>query len=291
MRVITENLKYSYGKNGVLSVNALNGISLTIESGEFFGIVGRTGSGKTTFVQHINGLIKTQKNCGRITVGEYDLTNKSTDFKKLRAKVGMIFQYPEYQLFAETVYDDVAFAIKNFYPDLKEFELFNRVKDAITLSGLDFYKVKDKSPFELSGGQKRRVAIAGVLSYRPEILVLDEPVAGLDPRGKKEFLALLKRLKDDFVKTIIIVSHDMDLVSENCSRIAVFGGGKILAVGTPNEVFSNKKLIEENGLSLPVVAYLKDELKKKGVELNCGITVKEFVSAYAKIKGVGKCKK
>lgn len=282
MRIVTENLSYTYGeKSKGLEVKALSGVSLTIEDGEFFGIIGKTGSGKTTFVQHLNGLIRVQKNAGRVIVGEYDLSDKKCDMKSLRAKIGMVFQYPEYQLFAETVKDDVAFGIKNFFPDLGEKETEERVKTALTLVGLDYDRYKDKSPFELSGGQKRRAAIAGVIVTRPEVLVLDEPAAGLDPVGKREFISLLKRLHGEFVKTIVIVSHDMNLVAENCTRAAVFSHGRIIAEGTPKDVFERENAVKE-GLELPVTAYLARELNARGYKISVSdLTVNGFADAVA----------
>ena len=282
MRIVTENLSYTYGeKSKGLEVKALSGVSLTIEDGEFFGIIGKTGSGKTTFVQHLNGLIRVQKNAGRVIVGEYDLSDKKCDMKSLRAKIGMVFQYPEYQLFAETVKDDVAFGLKNFFPDLGEKETEERVKTALNLVGLDYDRYKDKSPFELSGGQKRRAAIAGVIVTRPEVLVLDEPAAGLDPVGKREFISLLKRLHGEFVKTIVIVSHDMNLVAENCTRAAVFSHGQIIAEGTPKDVFERENAVKE-GLELPVTAYLARELNARGYKISVSdLTVNGFAAAVA----------
>lgn len=282
MRIVTENLSYTYGeKSKGLEVKALSGVSLTIEDGEFFGIIGKTGSGKTTFVQHLNGLIRVQKNAGRVIVGEYDLSDKKCDMKSLRAKIGMMFQYPEYQLFAETVKEDVAFGIKNFFPNLGEKETEERVKTALNLVGLDYDRYKDKSPFELSGGQKRRAAIAGVIVTRPEVLVLDEPAAGLDPVGKREFISLLKRLHGEFVKTIVIVSHDMNLVAENCTRAAVFSHGRIIAEGTPKDVFERENAVKE-GLELPVTAYLARELNARGYKISVSdLTVNGFADAVA----------
>ena len=289
MRVETKDLTFTYSpKSKALSVQALNGISLIIESGDFYGIIGQTGSGKSTFVQHLNGLIKLGKNCGSIKIGEFDLTDKKCNLKGLRAKVGMVFQYPEYQLFAETVKDDVAFALKNFYSDLNDSQIEEKVKDAVQLVGLDYDRIKDKSPFELSGGQKRRVAIAGVIVARPEILVLDEPVAGLDPQGKKEFIELLHRLHGDVVKTIVIVSHDMDLVAENCNRLAVFSKGEITLEGTPKQVFSNKVKILALGLALPTTAYLSNCLADAGKGIECDLTVDGFINAVVEKFG-GEC--
>lgn len=283
MQIKVDNLSYAYGSKKT-KVLALENVSLCIEEGDFFGIIGQTGSGKSTFVQHLNGLIKAQS--GEISVGEYNLTDKKCNFRELRSKVGMVFQYPEYQLFAETVFDDVAFGLKNFFPNLSKEEVEERVKTAINLVGLDYEKVKEKSPFDLSGGQKRRVAIAGVIVSRPEVLVLDEPVAGLDPKGKREFVALLKSLHKSFVKTVIIVSHDMNLVSENCNKVAVFKKGQIIKTGTPKEIFSDKEMLSSCGLELCSTAFLTEELKKVGVKVDSDLTVDDFINAYLNAKGV-----
>lgn len=289
MQIIVDNLTYTYSENSkALSHKALDGVSLTIKEGEFFGIIGKTGSGKSTFVQHLNGLIKLGKDKGKIIVGDYDLSQKKVDFRGLRAKVGMVFQYPEAQLFAETVFDDVAFGLRNFYPEMSEEEIAKNVEQSLSLVGLDYAKVKDKSPFELSGGQKRRVAIAGVIVTKPEVLVLDEPAAGLDPVGKREFIKLLHALHSSFVKTIIIVSHDMDLVAENCTGVAIFANGKIINQGTPKQVFSDAEFIKEQGLELPVTAKLQQQLVKRGILVDSNLTVDGFISAYLEAKGVVK---
>ncbi len=282
MRIVARDLTYIYSENSKsLEVRALDGVSATIEEGEFFGIIGHTGSGKTTFVQHLNGLIRMGKDKGSLTVGEFDLSDKKCDLKALRSKVGMVFQYPEYQLFAETVREDVAFGIRNFMPQTSEEDIELMVREAITTVGLDYDSVKNKSPFELSGGQKRRVAIAGVIVTKPEVLVLDEPAAGLDPVGKRDFIALLKKLHASFVKTIIIVSHDMNLVSENCSKAVVFSGGKIALTGTPKEIFSDYERVEKLGLDLPLTAYLTKKLKEKGVNVDSDLTIKDFTKKVA----------
>lgn len=279
MRIEVKDLSYSYGDSKALKNPALSGVSLTVEEGEFFGIIGHTGSGKTTFVQHLNGLIKPQKGCGSVAVGDFNLTDKKCDFNALRARVGMVFQYPEYQLFAETVKEDVAFGVKNFMPEKSEQEVERLVKDAIEMVGLDYERIKDVSPFELSGGQKRRVAIAGVIVTKPEVLVLDEPVAGLDPTGKRDFLALLHRLHQTFVKTIILVTHDMDIVSENCTKAAIFAGGKVCVSGTPSEIFADAEKLKELGLELPLTAYLLNSLNV-GVA-DADLTVDGFITAVA----------
>lgn len=281
MRIKAENLSYTYSaKSKSLSVKALNDVSLTIEEGEFFAIIGHTGSGKSTFIQHLNGLIKGKEKDGRLFVGDFDLRNKKCDFNSLRSKVGMVFQYPEYQLFAETVKDDVAFAIKNFFPKMPEAERIEKVKEAVKLVGLDYNKVADVSPFELSGGQKRRIAIAGVIVAKPEVLILDEPIVGLDPEGRREFLKLLHSLHESFVKTIIIVTHDMNVVAENCDRAAIFKDGRIFAVGTPEELFGNKQLIIDAGLDLPITAYLKDVLEPEFYPTD--LKTESFIESAAK---------
>ena len=286
MQVEVKNLTYVYSKNSKdLAVKALDNINITINEGEFFGIIGQTGSGKTTFVQHLNGLIKLSKDNGFIQIGQFNLGDKKCDYKGLRAKVGMVFQYPEHQLFAETVFEDVAFALKNFEKELTQEQVEDRVRSAIEMVGLNYQMVKEKSPFELSGGQKRRVAIAGVIVAKPEVLVLDEPAAGLDPQGKKDFLELLHTLHKEFVKTIIIVSHDMNVISEHCTKVAVFSAGKLCAVGSPKQVFSDYELIESLNLALPTTAKIIKELGEKGIQIDCDLTVKDFVRAV-KDKGV-----
>ena len=288
MRITVERLSYRYGeKDKNLTVPALCDVSLEINEGDFFGIIGKTGSGKSTFVQHINGLIKVQKDSGKVTVGDFDLTDKKCDYKALRSKIGMVFQYPEYQLFAETVKEDVGFGLKNFRPDIKEEEAERLVKEAVELCGLNYDAIKDVSPFDLSGGQKRRVAIAGVIVSKPEVLVLDEPAAGLDPKGKEEFLQLLVKFHKTFAKTIIIVSHDMDLIAEYCNRAAVFKGGRITAVGTPKEIFSDYENVIDCGLQLPVTAAVVKTLKEKGVNIDCDFTVNSFVAAVKRFKDGG----
>ena len=280
MRIEAKNLTYVYSESSkALSLKALDDVTLTIPEGEFFGIIGQTGSGKTTFVQHLNGLIKVEKGKGSLNVGEYDLTDKKCDFKGLRAKVGMVFQYPEHQLFAETVFDDVAFGLKNFEPNLTEQEIEKRVRESIEIVGLNYQKIKEKSPFELSGGQKRRVVIAGVIVSRPEVLVLDEPAAGLDPIGKKDFLELLHKIHKTFAKTIVIVSHDMNVISEHCTSGAVFSHGKVKLVGTPKQIFENTELIESLGLDLPTTAKIVKNLREAGIEIDCDLTVDGLIKA------------
>ena len=299
-RVVCENLTHVYNPKSTFETYALNGVDLEIYPGDFFGIIGHTGSGKSTFVQHLNALIKTpmaekkykekRKKKGeesprtRLLVNGFDLTDKKTDFKALRAKVGMVFQYPEYQLFAETVFEDVAFGLKNFCENLTEQEIENAVREALETVGLSYVEVKNRSPFELSGGQKRRVAIAGVIVTKPEILVLDEPAAGLDPLGKEEVMSLLHKIHNDWCKTVIIVSHDMDEIAENCNRAAVFTEGKIFMSDTPKALFAQGERLKALGLDIPFTAQLCECLRAQGVELDCDYTTGDCVQkilAYA----------
>ncbi len=305
-RIYAERLSYVYNPSSAFETHALFDASLEIKSGDFFGIIGHTGSGKSTFVQHLNALLKvptaekkykpkklkkgqTPPEPVRLTVNGYDLTDKKTDFKELRSRVGMVFQYPEYQLFAETVFDDVAFGLKNFKKLTKE-ETEAAVKEALTTVGLDYEGVKERSPFELSGGQKRRVAIAGVIVTKPEILVLDEPAAGLDPLGKKEIMTLLHQMHAEWCKTVVIVSHDMDEIAENCNRAAIFSEGRTVAVGTPEELFHDGDELRALGLDIPFVAKLAQGLRERGVAIKCKYVTEDFVAktlAYAKSKGAG----
>ena len=282
MRIVAEGLTFEYNRKSKNKVVALSDVSLTVNEGAFFGIIGHTGSGKSTFIQHIDGLIPVYK--GKLTVGDIDLSNgKKTDKKQLRtlrSKVGMVFQYPEYQLFAETVFDDVAFGYKNFNENATIEEVKAAVYGALSLVGLGS-DVANKSPFELSGGQKRRVAIAGVIVTNPEILVLDEPVAGLDPKGKRELMELLHYLHSETVKTVIMVSHDMDEVAENCTDVAVFSDGKVVMTGTPKEVFSNTDELLRLRLDVPVTGKIANELKKVGVDLDTDFTTDDFVEKVA----------
>ncbi|MBQ9513841.1 MAG: energy-coupling factor transporter ATPase [Clostridia bacterium] len=283
MQIKVNDLSYIYSENSKdLYYKALNNLNLTIEEGDFFGIIGHTGSGKSTFIQHLNGLIGLQKDRGSIVIGDFDLSDKKCDYRALRSKIGMVFQYSEYQLFAETVFEDVAFGVKNFFKGITEKETEELVKNALTMVGFDYTVIKDKSPFELSGGQKRRVAIAGVIVTKPEILILDEPLVGLDPKGKGEFISLLKNMHGKDVKTIIIISHDMNFICENCNRVAVFSKGKIFKEGTPKEVFNNGEELISLGLELPLTAYLENGLKKCGITVESDLSVEDFVSSYTK---------
>jgi len=284
MQIIAKNLNFTYNRKTKFAKKALDNVSLTIDDGEFFGIIGHTGSGKSTFIQHLNALIPVES--GELYVGDYNLSKSAKTEKKklkeLRAKVGMVFQYPEYQLFAETVYEDVAFGYRNFH-NVKSGgkEEMIAVKEALELVGLDFLKTKDKSPFELSGGQKRRAAIAGVIVTKPEVLVLDEPVAGLDPLGKRELMRLLHELQKTCSPTVIIVSHDMDEVAENCSKVAVFSEGKAVACDTTENLFKNADMLIDLRLDVPVTGLVVKELKEKGINIETDFTDADFIDKIA----------
>ena len=302
--VLCRNLTHTYNPGSPFATQALNGVNAEIRAGEFFGIIGHTGSGKSTFVQHLNALIKVptaekkykpkKPKKGTVLpppvvlkVDGFDLTDKKTDFRKLRSKVGMVFQYPEYQLFAETVAADVAFGLKNFSDGISEDEINRSVKEALETVGLDYEEVKDRSPFELSGGQKRRVAIAGVIVTKPEILVLDEPAAGLDPLGKQEIMQLLHKIHKEWCKTVIIVSHDMDEISENCTRAAVFSDGKVVREASPAELFLDYATLSGLGLDIPFTAKVTELLEQKGVKLRCDFTSADFVRKTLEYAGLG----
>ena len=289
MDIVAHNVKFAYNRKTKFATYALNDVSLSVLEGEFFGIIGHTGSGKSTFIQHLNALVPVEE--GSLTVGDFDLSpvpgkkkKKDKNYKKklksLRRSVGMVFQYPEYQLFAETVFEDVSFAIKNFLEGVTPEECEALVKEAIERVGLDYYAVKDKSPFELSGGQKRRVAIAGVLAAKPDILILDEPCAGLDPVGKTELWQLLHSLHGTVAKTVIIVSHDMNDVADNCTKVAVFFQGTVKKVATPKELFSSPKVIKESGLEVPVTAFLTQALEDEGFKIDTTYTVSNFCQKF-----------
>lgn len=290
MRIVAKDLTYTYNPKSPFATQALKGADLVIEEGEFFGIIGHTGSGKSTFVQHLNALIRLTG--GSLTVGDYDLSDKKCKFLELRSKVGMVFQYPEYQLFAETVEKDVMFGLKNFCKDMSEEEKQKAVREAIETVDLDYEDVKDRSPFELSGGQKRRAAIAGVIVTKPEVLILDEPAAGLDPLGKQEIMQLLHSIHGGWCKTVIIVSHDMDEIAENCTRAAVFSEGKVVMEGAPAEIFRRSDELIALGLDIPVTAKCARILKERGIEIDTDFTCDDFISKvlalYARSGGVSK---
>ncbi len=277
------HLTYIYSKKTPFEKRALDDINLSIEEGTFVGVIGETGSGKSTLIQHLNGLIKVQdKKTSSVVVNGLSATDKKT-LKQLRFEVGIVFQYPEYQLFEDTVKKDVAYGPKNM--KLPAEEIDKRVRHALEVVGLNYDEFAERSPFELSGGEKRRVAIAGVIAMQPKILVLDEPVAGLDPVGRAEILALIKQLQKDVSPTIIMVSHNMDDIAVLADRIIAMHGGRVELDGTPSEVFCAREKIAKIGLDLPMATRLRDMMVARGVNLPDGIvTPKQLETALVAAK-------
>lgn len=259
MSITVENLTYTYSKGLPNETRALEDVSFQLKTGEFAAVIGHTGSGKSTLMQQLNGLLRPDS--GKITVGEVCITDPSTKMTEVRRKVGLVFQYPEYQLFEETVAKDVAFGPKQV--GMTGEELDRVVEESIRLTGLDYEEVKDRSPFELSGGQKRRVAIAGVLAMKPEILILDEPTAGLDPSAHRDVLELIRRIHRQERMTILLVSHNMGDIAELADRVLVMNRGKLVMNGTPAEVFSRGEPLWEMGLGLPPATEFMERLKER----------------------------
>ena len=267
MSLILDHVNYIYGEDTNLAVAALVDINLVIPDGQFIGLIGHTGSGKSTLVQHLNGLLKPTS--GAIYFNGQDIADKDYDKKELRSKVGLVFQYPEHQLFEVTVFQDVCFGPKNLGLSQKEVEM--RAYAALKQAGVkeeQFYQ----SPFDLSGGQKRRVAIAGVLAMKPEVLILDEPTAGLDPKGRDEILGQIKKLQKETGITIILVSHSMEDVAEYVDRIIVMNKGAVMFDDVPKEVFKHYEELEEVGLAAPQVTYIMNRLNKEGFSLETNVT-------------------
>lgn len=264
MPVEIKNLSHTYSEGSPFEFKALKNINITIEDGSFIGIIGHTGSGKSTLIQHLNGLLTPTS--GTVLVDGKDIfETKKAELILLRHHIGLVFQYPEHQLFEETVQKDVAFGPKN--QGLNEAEIDQRVRQSIKMVGLDFEEVKDKSPFELSGGQMRRVAIAGVLAMEPSVLILDEPTAGLDPRGREEILAQIKSLHTQKQITVILVSHSMEDIGKMVDKILVMNEGEVVFFDTPNHVFTEITTLESIGLAVPEVTYLMRRLKEKYPEI------------------------
>ena len=264
MSIQVKNLTHIYSQGMPDEQVALDNISFSVGDGEVVGVIGHTGSGKSTMLQHLNGLLKPSS--GTIEVGGVDITAKGVAMREIRKRVGLVFQYPEYQLFEETVAKDVAFGPRNLGLDEEEIE--RRVRDAINEVGLDYEKIKDRSPFELSGGQKRRVAIAGVIAMKPEVLILDEPTAGLDPGAHKEILNLIEKVHRDSGNIIIFVSHNMADVAKMSDKVLVMSDGHLVLSGTPKEVFSKNDELKAIGLSVTPVTALMQELHRRGLALD-----------------------
>jgi energy-coupling factor transport system ATP-binding protein len=261
MSIQVKNISFIYNKGTPFESKALNNVSFEIADNEFVGIIGHTGSGKSTLIQHLNALLKPTS--GEIFINNIDITEK-VNFKEIRKEVGLVFQYPEHQLFEETIYRDIAFGPFNL--GLSEDEVEKRVFEAMEIVGLDV-SLKDKSPFEVSGGQRRRIAIAGVLSMKPKILILDEPTAGLDPRGRDEILSNIKNIHEKYNMTTILVSHSMEDIAKLVDKIIVMHEGNIELIGTPKEVFKEVGKLERIGLGIPQITYLMRDLRRKGIEV------------------------
>ena len=286
MLLIADHISYIYSPGTAYEKKALDDVSLTINKGEFIGIIGHTGSGKSTLIQHFNGLEKATS--GTIYSDGQDIYDKDFNMKSLRSRVGLVFQYPEHQLFETTVLEDVKFGPKNL--GLSKVEVDLRAFEAIKQVGLS-EKCYDDSPFELSGGQKRRVAIAGVLAMKPEILILDEPTAGLDPRGRDEILDQIAKLHKDGL-TVILVSHSMEDVAKYADRIIAMNSGKVAFDGTPKEVFRHYKELERMGLSAPQITYVMQEMKGLGLNVDTDVSTveeakKEILKALHSSKNIG----
>ncbi len=264
MSIIVENLTYIYSEGMPYETLALDDVSLNIGDHEFVGIIGHTGSGKSTLIQHLNGLLKPKS--GKIFIGDVNIADKAIKMRDIRRRIGLVFQYPEYQLFEETVHKDVAFGPLNL--GLSQEEADRRVREAIELVGLDYDEVAERSPFDLSGGQKRRVAIAGVIAMKPEVLIMDEPTAGLDPKAHRDILEMVKTIHKREKNIVILVSHNMGDIAELADKIIVMDQGRIALVGTPREVYKEADLIEKAGLGLPPVMNLMRELKRCGAQVS-----------------------
>ncbi|MCQ2520268.1 MAG: energy-coupling factor transporter ATPase [Lachnospiraceae bacterium] len=279
MSIIVNHVSYSYNPGTSMETKALKDINLVINDGEFIGLIGHTGSGKSTLVQHLNGLVKPTE--GEIYYNGQDIFNSDLTRKELRSKVGLVFQYPEHQLFEADVFSDVCFGPKNLGLSSKETEL--RAYAALKAVGIEdeyFYQ----SPFDLSGGQKRRVAIAGVLAMEPEVLVLDEPTAGLDPKGRDEILEMLSDIQKEKNCTIVLVSHSMEDVADYADRIIVMNKGEVAYNDTPSEVFKHYKELEKIGLSAPEVTRALYQLRKEGFDVNTDI-----INVQEAVETIGKC--
>lgn len=267
-----KNLTHIYSEGLPFEKKAVDDISLEVEEDEFIGLIGHTGSGKSTFIQHLNGLLKPSS--GEIIIDGTRVDKSGANLTDLRKKVGLVFQYPEYQLFEETIERDIAFGPRNL--DISEEEVQERVKSSMESVGLDYETYKDKSPFELSGGLKRRVAIAGVLAMEPKVLILDEPTAGLDPRGRDEILSEIKSIHEKRKMTVILVSHSMEDVAKIAERIVVLDKGKVFLDGEPRDIFREEDKLLGVGLGIPQITSLMRTLKKKGLDINeDAITVEE----------------
>ena len=280
MSIKTKNLTHIYMPKSPFEKVALDNVSVEIEDGDFVALIGHTGSGKSTLIQHFNGLLEASS--GKIIVDGVDITEKNVKLTDIRKKVGLVFQYPEYQIFEETISKDIEFGPRNL--GLSEDEITRRVKKSMEMVGLDYETYKDRSPFDLSGGQKRRVAIAGVIAMEPTTLILVEPTAGLDPKGRDDILGQIRKLHKDYNMTVIIVSHSMEDVANIAEKVIVMNHGKVALEGTPAEVFKEVDKLESIGLAVPQVTYLIRNLRAKGFDISDSIfTIEEAKRAILSI--------
>lgn len=279
-----ENISYFHGKDTPYEIKALDEINAKIEKGRITGIIGHTGSGKSTLVQMFNGILKPER--GRVLLDGEDIWARPKDIRKVRFRVGLVMQYPEYQLFEETIYKDIAFGPRNM--GLPEEEIDACVREAAEFAGLD-PQLLSKSPFDLSGGQKRRAAIAGIIAMRPDVLVLDEPAAGLDPRGRESIFNNIRDYQRKSGKTVVIVSHSMEDMARFCDRLVVMSSGRVVLDGECNEVFAHSDKLAQVGLDIPQVTKLLLMLRERGIELDCGAyTVEDaFEQLVKKYKEIG----
>ena len=284
MSLLSANqLHYVYSEKTPFRKHAVSGIDFSLEKGEIIGIIGHTGSGKSTLVQMLNGLLTPSS--GEVLFDGDDINSDKKTLHATRFKVGLVFQYPEYQLFDETVFRDISFGPKNM--GLGEDEVKRRVYESAKAVGLD-ENLLEKSPFDLSGGQKRRAAIAGVIAMEPEVLILDEPTAGLDPSGRQLILDMIKKLNREYGMSVVLVSHNMEDIAQLSDKILVLSGGKSVAFDTPQNIFSDGEKIAEMGLELPVVTKMLLSLRKKGLPVNCGLfTPEDFAKEILRLKREG----
>ena len=287
MSIELKNISYTYMPKTPFEHLALDDISITVPEGKITAIAGHTGSGKSTLIQHFNGLLKPSK--GTILVDGVDIGKNNTEAKAARRKVGIVFQYPEYQLFEETISKDISFGPMNI--GCSEAETLERVKQAMAFVNLDYDKYAHRSPFQLSGGQKRRAAIAGILALQPKYLVLDEPTAGLDPKGREALMEKFRRLHKEKGTTIVLISHNMDNIASHADNVIILNKGKVTMEATPEEVFSQKELISQAGLELPEVKTIMNELAQNGLEIqNNAYTMDKAVEEILEaLRRKGKC--
>jgi len=275
MLIEVRDLSYVYMPGTPFQAEALKGINIGIEKGAFVGVIGQTGSGKSTLVQHFNGLLKPTS--GQVLVDGQDIWSEGIDLRQLRSKVALLFQFPEHQLFEETVFKDVAFGPRNM--GLEGEELESRVRLGLEMMGLDYEAYKDRSPFSLSGGEKRRAAMAGILAMSPEVIILDEPTAGLDPTGRRNLLQQVERLHKEKNVTVVLVTHNMEEVARLADMIFVFAGGRVALQGKPGDVFASPEQIRTAGLDLPPLAQLLQRLRRGGKDLRTDLFTAEEAAA------------